>query len=332
MVERERLAAMMQPLHQFESSVPAWARQRLRGFERTVMSRHVLLHHHADRIFAALERVGVAPVPLKGYVLTREIYPRPGVRDMTDLDLLVRREEVPACGRALTALGWHPPPHAQPDRVPGRSGSINAMLFTPPGRIDASRHHVHLHWDVFNSTLPTALALRALPLDEIRRAARPVERGVRLLDRVHLAVLIAEHAFKHSFHELVMLVDLAHVMSGVEEAAVRRTAGRWGLSLQLSLALQLIERLRSGGGVPVEGIRGLDGRWFVRSVLENRRWNGLSGLGYLSLMPGVRGRARFLREMFFPAREAVRVYGRVPGVRETLRRCRRVVRMATSAR
>lgn len=318
-VRRERLASMI-------------ADPRLDEIHQTVLARHVVLRHNAARIFEALHRRGVESLPLKGYVLVREIYPRPGMRDMTDIDILVRRDDVPAAACALIELGWTPPPRADLLAPPPRSGSINAMLFRPPGGWPSLMHHVHLHWDVFNSTLPVALALRALPLDEIRAAARPVEHGIRLLDPVHLAVLIAEHAFKHSFHELLMLADLAWVLRRVDRGAVESTARRWGLELPMSAALRLVDDL--GGATPgaVRGVRGLDGRWFIHSVLSGRRWNGISGLAYLSMMPGLSGRARFLRELFFPADATVRRYGREPGWGETWRRCRRALSMATSGR
>ena len=100
----------------------------------------------------------------------------------------------------------------------------------------------------------------------------------------------------------------------------------------MTAALRLIDELCDARPGAVRGVRGLDGRWFVHSILSGRRWNGISGLAYLSLMPGLSGRARFLRELFFPADATVRHYGREPGWGETWRRCRRALSMATSGR
>lgn len=322
----ERLAAMVEA----PEASPDWFKAGAASIRRTILARHVLLGHHAGRIFAALGRSGIRAVPMKGYVLVREVYPAPGLRDMTDIDILVKREEVPAAAAALNLLGWTPPNGAEIHRVPERSGSINAMLFHAPDGPGGLMHAVHLHWDVFNSTLPVGLALPPIPMEEIRREARAVEDGILLMDRAHLAVLVAEHAFKHSFHDLVSLADLVRVMRGVEGAAVEATARRWGLELPVTAALKLAAALRAVPSPPVRGVRGLDGRWFLRSVLEGRRWNGLSGLGYLSMMPGLRGRARFLRALFFPEGGAVRAYGRRPGLGETWRRCRRAWGMVTS--
>lgn len=323
---QERLAAMADP----PAGAPAWFKAGAEAIRRTVLARHVLLGHHASRIFSALGRAGVRSLPMKGYVLVREVYPGPGLRDMTDIDILVRREEVPAAARALVELGWKPPAGSDIVRPPDRSGSINAMLFVAPDGPGGLLHAVHLHWDVFNSTLPVGLALPPIPLDEIRSAARPVEDGILLMDRAHLAVLVAEHAFKHSFHDLVSLADLVRAMKGADGEAVEGTARRWGLELPVTAALNLAGMLRAVPGPPVRGVRGLDGRWFLRSVLDGRRWNGLSGLGYLSMMPGLCGRARFLLALFFPEGGAVRAYGRRPGLGETWRRCRRAWGMVTS--
>jgi hypothetical protein len=329
-VARERLACMMRVLDR--DRLPPAVAGRLGAFERAVLARQVFFDHHAERLFRGLDRAGVSPIPLKGYVLAREIYRGPGVRDMADIDLLVRPQEVPAAARALSSMGWRAPPDADPSRVPERGATLNAMLFNLDGGPAELRCPVHLHWDVYNATLPVALALPPLPLEEVRRAARPAPNGARLPDLVHLAVMVAEHALKHSFHELVSLVDLARLLTVVDRAAVARTAARWGLEFPLAASLALIAALR---GLPASErvcrVRGLDGRWFLRSILSNRRWNGLSAVAYLSLMCGLRGRARLLGRMFFPPRDELRRRGRSPGLAETWRRCALALAMVTSA-
>ncbi len=54
----------------------------------------------------ALEEAGIEAVVLKGGALAHTLYPDPGERSMSDLDLLVPPERAGAARRALTSAGW----------------------------------------------------------------------------------------------------------------------------------------------------------------------------------------------------------------------------------
>ncbi len=54
---------------------------------------------------ADLERAGVAALPLKGPLLSRDLYGDPGMRSAVDLDLLVRAEQLDLAVRTIGARG-----------------------------------------------------------------------------------------------------------------------------------------------------------------------------------------------------------------------------------
>jgi hypothetical protein len=69
-------------------------------------------HRHANQvrtaalgeILAALDGAGIAPLVLKGGALAHMIYPRPGLRPMRDLDVLVRRDEAERAQQVLAQM------------------------------------------------------------------------------------------------------------------------------------------------------------------------------------------------------------------------------------
>jgi hypothetical protein len=261
--------------------------------ERSILARQLLARHQAAEILARIEAL-----PLKGLDLAHRLYPSPGLRDMGDLDLLIRRGSMRDADAALRKLGYVP--DFDPERVDG--GTLNAVEYW---RDDAMP--LHLHWHVSNASLPHFMY--RIDVDEIWRDAR----GGALAPH-HLLVTLCEHALKHSFAELIHLTDLELASRGVDWDLVAETAHRWGLENAVYYALAL---LRDLAGVEIPELRApaLDWAGMVFLALaRRRRWNGLSALGLMSM---TRQKIRFVRETFAPPkREGLRtrtVMGRLRG-------------------
>jgi len=244
--------------------------------ERSILARQLLAHHQADEILAQVDAL-----PLKGLHLAHRVYPSPGLRDMGDLDLLVRRSSLRDADAALRQLGYAP--DFDPERVDG--GTLQAVEYW---REDAMP--VHLHWHVSNASLPHFMY--RIDVDEIWRDARDGAMAPH-----HLLVTLCEHALKHSFAELIHLTDIELVSRGVDWDLVGDSARRWGLENAVYYALAL---LRDLAGLETPGFRRprLDwaGRVFL-ALARRRRWNGLSALGLMSM---TRQKGRFVRETLAP--------------------------------
>ena len=108
--------------------------------ERSIFARQFLARHQADEIQSCIE-----VIPLKGLHLAHRVYPSPGLRDMGDLDLLVRRSRLREADAALKQLGYLP--DHDPENVDG--GSLSAVEYWRDESMP-----VHLHWHVSNASLP----------------------------------------------------------------------------------------------------------------------------------------------------------------------------------
>jgi hypothetical protein len=249
--------------------------------ERSILARQWMARHQADEILKTLEAI-----PLKGLHLAHRVYPSPSLRDMGDLDLLVRRPRLRDADAALRRLGYVPD-HV-PERVDG--GSLHAVEYWREGAMP-----VHLHWHVLNGSLPNFMI--RIDADEIWREARD---GV--LSPPHLVVTLCEHALKHSFSTLIHLTDIELASRGVDWDAVADTARRWGLEGAVYYALVLLRDLMGVVSPGLERFRGVRPDWAGRAFLglaRRRRWDGLSALGLLSLTDE---KTRFIREVVSPPR------------------------------
>lgn len=261
--------------------------------ERSILARQLLAHHQAAEILGEIEAL-----PLKGLHLAHRLYPSPGLRDMGDLDLLIRRPAIREADAALRKLGYVP--EFAPEQVDG--GTLQAVEYWREESMP-----VHLHWHVTNASLPHFMY--RIDADELWREARGGELAPH-----HLLVTLCEHALKHSFAELIHLTDIELASRGVDWTLVAETSRRWGLENAVYYSLALLRDLAE---VETPGLRAPRLDWAGRAFLalaRRRRWNGLSALGLMSM---TRQKVRFVRETLAPPkRDGLRtrsVMGRIWG-------------------
>ena len=222
---------------------------------------------HALRIADVLGRLrgaGVEPLLVKGWAMAR-LYPEPGLRHYSDVDLIVRTEE---SGVARAALRRAPVGYA-------------VDLHEGPGHLDAAS------------------------FDELAGRAQTVALGrttVRILEpEDHLRVLTL-HALRHGIFRPIWLVDLAVAVEsrpasfdwtrcfGPDRRRAEWVAGGIGLAHQL-LGARLADTPVAGAAERLPG-------WLGRAVL--RSWDYCEGVShrpnvFQALLAGL-GDARRLRE------------------------------------
>lgn len=124
---------------------------------RHAAARYLLARVEQARIEAALAAAGIEWVWLKKYALAHTVYPRPALRPMKDLDLLVPPERCDDAERAVLALGYRRAADAPPMfRGDGRAAHHLPTLRSPSGilaEMHSSLHpsqllrvSAHLHW------------------------------------------------------------------------------------------------------------------------------------------------------------------------------------------
>jgi len=145
----------------------------------------------AARATRALAGAGMAPLVLKGAHLARTLYPEPGLRPMSDVDLLVARQEMPRAVEALSTIGFAPA---------ATLGSLDYYLaehFHLPLHDPSGKLCLELHFDLIDRYSARELDGRVLaassrPLD----AADP---GLgRVLEPTANLLYLALHAVKHA--------------------------------------------------------------------------------------------------------------------------------------
>ncbi|MCX7670614.1 MAG: nucleotidyltransferase family protein, partial [Anaerolineae bacterium] len=108
---REALLPLLCDIVRERNVVPVEWEDRWRAHYASSMKRNWRLLAELEDVVVTLTDAGITPILLKGAALTQTVYADPALRPMTDLDLLVQREQVADALRVLAAQGYAP---AQP--------------------------------------------------------------------------------------------------------------------------------------------------------------------------------------------------------------------------
>lgn len=177
----------------------------------------------------ALAEEGITPTLLKGYGLAARLWPHPLLRPCSDVDLLVRDEELAAATRV--------------------AGRLGLTQFVDPGEDEPFEHHHHLcfsgeagilelHFRPFSGFGGTLEQLRTTPQTLERRA-------VQYLAPEDELVYLAAHAAKHLFARVSWLLDLKFFLGkqpSLDWARVETLAKHSGLKAAMYCTLVAVER------------------------------------------------------------------------------------------
>ncbi len=96
-------------------------------------------------------QAGIPVVVLKGACFALTIYPDPGLRPMSDLDLLIPREKLPRAVEIATRLGYS---NTLPEAMPGLRDLLGHDIYLQRGGLSLELHHSLVADRVFRYAVP----------------------------------------------------------------------------------------------------------------------------------------------------------------------------------
>lgn len=142
---RERVAAALAHVVRDDDNVPTNARRELTRELYNTGACNLLLYRELARVLEANETntETTAPIVLKGGALASTLYDDIALRPMSDLDLLVRKPELPAWKDCLVRLGYEP---VSPEMAKGLAEAVHYHLAFRGG-LDGDVV-IELHWNL----------------------------------------------------------------------------------------------------------------------------------------------------------------------------------------
>jgi hypothetical protein len=185
--------------------VPEDVAVRLRSIYRDSAKHNLILTSQLLALLDAFASQGIAVVPLKGPVLAELLYPDPVLRPSSDLDLLVRKQDVANAARVLAREGY----------------TLDAYLERLPNHIlmgfnwELIFHHerladVDLHWQTGPTDHPFCI-----DTENLWRSLGPHQfagREIQSLSPEALLLFLCVHGTKDMWSRLQWLGDVARLL------------------------------------------------------------------------------------------------------------------------
>jgi hypothetical protein len=186
-----------------------------------------------------LQARGLEVLPYKGPVLADTLYGNVALRQFSDLDLLIRSDDLPTIKTALAELGYQPGVHLA--QAAERDYLKSGYEYTFDGK--RGRNLLEIKWQI----LPRFYAIGFDVNDFFKRAAAVTLNGQRLrtLCDQDLMLVLCVHAAKHAWKQISWLCDIVQLArsSGLDWAALHAEAGRLGIARIVSVTFLLAHKL-----------------------------------------------------------------------------------------
>jgi hypothetical protein len=211
LVARHGLAPLLQRALSGPVAIPDRIRETLMAMSRAWALRAAVQREELASVLHALSADGVAAMPLKGAAVAERHYGDPDLRAYSDLDVLVRRDEVGRAHEVLHRLGY------AADRRE-RLLDLERDLRRTEGGWD---HVLELHWGLGWGGRPDRAALEDLWSEARPAAVAGAPAWVPTAEWEFL--VLADHFGRHEWRGLKWLLDL--------DAVARHSAFDWGRTL-----------------------------------------------------------------------------------------------------
>jgi Uncharacterised nucleotidyltransferase len=188
-----------------EGVVPAEIRRELRDAARAQTLFTLSLTAELFRVLARFAALGIEVLLTKGPVLSARCYGDPGLRQYTDLDLVLRDADIERATETMIALGYDPKVSLkaiQARKIPGE------YVFSQRG----TNLLVELHTERTFRYHPRPLSVEKL--FQRRARVRFDGRDVPALSTEDELILICIHGAKHFWERLMWIADVAALVSG----------------------------------------------------------------------------------------------------------------------
>lgn len=196
-----------QALTGLNHAVPEDERLKLQQAFQTNLHKSLLLSRELIRIVDHLAALGLDAMPYKGLALAEVLYGDIALRQSGDIDLMIRRRDVPDIRDAVRELGYTP--HFALSAPQERSYLKSGYEYAFDG--EAGPNLLELQWAI----LPRFYAVDFTMEDLFQRAVTLTVAGhpMRTPSREDLFLILSVHAAKHVWGRLVWLCDIAELMN-----------------------------------------------------------------------------------------------------------------------
>lgn len=244
--------------------VPEPYLERLDRSYKGTLFKNVAISAEMDSVLGNFDKNGISVIALKGAILAEQLYGNPGLRPMSDIDIMVKSEDLPRAGSLLLEMGYQ-----QMEADLDRPHAFHESPYYRQGPISL---YIELHWNLDNPKLV------AIPLQEIWQRAQSIQiRGktIKVLSPEDNMLFLMVHMHKHSDNTLKSLIDVMLMIKKYQGILdwdyILKSARSWEVEIGIYYALRWSKELL-GAPVPSSLLRelkpGVLRKWILGSLIS----------------------------------------------------------------
>ena len=276
--------------------------------------KNILTLNSLGNILDVFNKAGLKVIVLKGAALAETVYGNLALRSMSDVDLLVKKEDLYRINEQLNDLGYYPTDRSVDD-VDLSSTYLTSLDYRNPLGNSPS---LHIHWHFVNSTIPNESYISQINMEDIWRDAvrtNIANTGTWVMSPHHLIIHLAEHALRvtHSLSKLSYFCDIDRSINyygkGLDWSLLVRDTIRFNLNKMVYTTLYF-SRYFIEAKIPEDVLLklkperfGIPEKIFMRKTAENKRTPGMSYLIHLSMNKGLVKKLKFVGRTLFPPKD-----------------------------
>lgn len=265
-------------------------------------------------ILRSLEEKNIRVILLKGIALGASIYPSVGLRPMSDVDILIKDEDIFKVDEILNSFGYFSANINPRDIELGKTEYLTTLWYA------GKNLSLHLHRHLINSTVPSFSYISKINMERIWQKAKLMEMfGVKalVLSPEYLIIYLCEHSLKvtHSLSRLIFLADISQAINYYQDKIdwdfLVKESSNFGLERMVYCGLYCVNRilrteLPSGILSTLKPKRlSLGEKISLSLIAKNRSFPGLSHFIHLAMNKGLLEKARFILRTLFPPRHVL---------------------------
>jgi len=298
--------------YNFEKFIPKDVYQALVEQYYTNLRRLMTIIVELKTVLLLLKERGIPCMLLKGIALAEHIYPGIAMRSMSDIDILVKKDDLYVIDDLLSSRGYI-----------SRDSSVSRAMDNPEGYLASLEYrkdsgsilNLHVHWHIVNTSVPATMFIKQVDIDRIWKKAIPVKIAdveVLTLCPEHLVIYLCEHSLRvgHSFDRLILLCDIYYALKTYENDLnwnfMIEESRRFNLDRFVFFSLSILKRY-SSINISDEYLRrlkpdniSLGEKLFLHLQYNNCRIRGSSYFVYLAMNRKLTDKLNFLFRTFFP--------------------------------
>jgi len=304
-------------------NIPSIIFEELKNDYYLSATKNTLIFEELGKILEAFKKAGLQVIVLKGAALASTVYGNLALRPMSDVDLLVKKEDFLSIDEQLKILGYRPSDMSAHD-VDLSSTYLTTLDYRSSAENSPS---FHIHWHFVNSTIPNESYIKNINIEKIWKDAQKTKIAdveSQMMAPHHLLIHLSEHALRvtHSLSKFCFFCDINQVINfyqaRLDWEELIKDSFKFNLNRMVYSSLYFTFKFL-GTQMPEDALLklrperlSLGEKIFMNSVSNNNHFPGLSYFVHLSMNKGLLKKMKFVGRTFFPPRQIMAQRSYIP--------------------